>query len=581
MLAFAWIMAAAAMVGVPLLAYILIRYYSDPEESSKVTTLAMVVALSVSLLCLFLIPVDIYTVSSHLDDMGLQQDPAQTEKAGQAVKGMYYVMYGVMLAMAFFFLPLAFFYFEEEEEDQTTGARLWAGMKYTIGFVIVFAILLGVGLVFKEGSFDANGESDQNSSWVHRLKDKFSVGDAIMTFCIAVLSAFGIFGWVLYTAYGMAYLPVALMRSRNSYATVSNSGQDRQSADIRMERDLTQTQERIAFLTARYDGTGDSNSAGSRWGGRASSSKANWSDADRKQLHKLRHQEKRLLRLKEETKKTSVVNRCAQVWNALAPLRISVGVVLLLTSLLVVVSMGLTMGDKLANSKCKSKCGYALDKADVINPIDLMLNEFAKAFPIDLFVFGGLITYIFLCTISGLVALGVRLCVFKLYDVQKRATMANGMVMGVWIVMFTVLLLNMQIVVLSPQYATFGNQFYVTESSPTPHHNTTSSSLATPQMLQQQQQQGGELVRHPCTLQHAFNGTGVANRCVMSQVGQFIHTQQLAMPVFGVVFFWANWAFVAMFLVFLIRAILRPPNEWEYQEMRDKRDADRSLWNDV
>lgn len=76
-------------------------------------------------------------------------------------------------------------------------------------------------------------------------------------------------------------------------------------------------------------------------------------------------------------------------------------------------------------------------------------------------------TFPFLCTSSfdswlwlkELVPHTIR--IIQLYEVKKKSTMPHGLVMGVWLLMFVVLLLNVELLTLAPQYTTFGNQHVV------------------------------------------------------------------------------------------------------------------------
>ena len=63
-----------------------VRHYEDPRERSCLTTTVSAVAISCTLFCVFLIPVDIYTVSSSLDADGNQTHPDLVARTGEAIK---------------------------------------------------------------------------------------------------------------------------------------------------------------------------------------------------------------------------------------------------------------------------------------------------------------------------------------------------------------------------------------------------------------------------------------------------------------------------------------------------------------
>ena len=60
------------------------------------------------------------------------------------VSAAFYIL---LLVFAFFILPFAYFYFEEDEEDTTIAKRSWGALKYTVGFMVVFIVLLTLGSV--------------------------------------------------------------------------------------------------------------------------------------------------------------------------------------------------------------------------------------------------------------------------------------------------------------------------------------------------------------------------------------------------------------------------------------------------
>ncbi len=106
--------------------------------------------------------------------------------------------------------------------------------------------------------------------------------------------------------------------------------------------------------------------------------------------------------------------------------------------------------------------------------------------------------------------------------------MPNAMLMGSWILMFVALALNMEILTFTPQYATFGSQFYMKPDN-----------------------SSGEvvLVRTDCTIDVAGIGENV---CVMSQVARFIQLINIQLPFFGVILFFANLVFLAAYFFTLV-----------------------------
>ncbi len=133
---------------------------------------------------------------------------------------------------------------------------------------------------------------------------------------------------------------------------------------------LASVQEQIKFLKSKYDLTSNE-----------------WSVKDKNEYRKLKSKETELLARQNRLSQSaaaraesgpSVIERCDQCWNALAPLRIVVGVLLLLVGLLVFISLLLTVIDKLKNSECGTGCGYTIDKPHITNPLDQLLLNLGK-----------------------------------------------------------------------------------------------------------------------------------------------------------------------------------------------------------
>jgi len=287
--------------------------------------------------------------------------------------------------------------------------------------------------------------------------------------------------------------------------------------------------------------------------------KQQWNPTDKSEFEQLQKQEQQLLsvqrrRSEVQSHRNACAERMSACWEACGPVRVVVGVLLLLTSILVVLSLTMSCVDKLKNSKCTTSCGYSVDKPSIPNPVDLMLNLFSKVFPVDLFVFGAMSLYIYLCAITGLVALGVGCCYFKMLQVKISRTTPGAMLLGSWVLMFVAVAVNMEILTLSPQYATFGNQFYMKSDNST---GVLSVSKET------------------CTIE----ASSMNSTCVMSQVGKFVHTLNVELPFFGVIFFFANLVFLTTFVLFASYLLLCRRTPDAYKTVRDEA-ADDNFYAD-
>src|ERR1700680_456242 len=113
------IMILCIVAATLLFSWGLMRTYLDKRESTALTSLISASAVSITLLCILLIPVDIYIVSSDLNSDGSQSNPDLTHSSAMALQGVYYALYILLLVFAFILLPFTYFYFEEDSDDSS------------------------------------------------------------------------------------------------------------------------------------------------------------------------------------------------------------------------------------------------------------------------------------------------------------------------------------------------------------------------------------------------------------------------------------------------------------------------------
>lgn len=84
------VLTLAVAVGLSLL---LVRWYVEKSVNTLLTTIACVVALTITLFCVLLVPVDIYVISTGLDDTGRHIDLETVQSTQAAIQGLYYGTY--------------------------------------------------------------------------------------------------------------------------------------------------------------------------------------------------------------------------------------------------------------------------------------------------------------------------------------------------------------------------------------------------------------------------------------------------------------------------------------------------------
>jgi len=226
-----------------------------------------------------------------------------------------------------------------------------------------------------------------------------------------------------------------------------------------------------------------------------------------------------------------------KVWSVMKPFMFIFGILFLLFSIIIWVSILLTNIDKAANSGtfCGSQCGFILAYPKIFNPLDYMLTELSKYFPLDYVALGLIIFYIFFTTLSGIIQIGVRFLWVNLYKIRRGSTPPQGLLLASVILMFSILSLNMELTTLAPRYANWGSQTY---NSP----NSTAGSI-------------------PCSLDAP---PGV---CYMTQIGTIVNRISLRTTFFGIIFFGATWIFIAStFISFFIAAFRAKTSNVEVRE---------------
>jgi len=349
---------------------------------------------------------------------------------------------------------------------------------------------------------------------VNYIMDTSNGGQRSLTFAIACLTILGFGVWITYTAYGLSAFPVGMMKGKRHAAE--------EASDI--QNDLETAREQSRTISSHYM-TGKK-----------------MTDKDQRKLDLLKRQEKVLA--KRNQRLVSQQQGFAKVVNMCKPFSFVFGILFMLISLLIIISLLLTLVDKISNS-CGAPCGFFAKYPKVPNPIDLLLWNLAPYFPMDYIALGSLILYIFFCTLSGIIRIGVRFLWVHLYNIRKRQTPPQGLLMAAIILMLGLLALNMEILTLAPRYSTFGNQVY------------------------------------------AVNGTiaecninADPSQCTMTQIGVFVARIEMGTAFFGNVYYFATWAFVLAFFIGVIVSLVKRKSsnteDDENDEYEDEGDSSSS-----
>ncbi|CAJ1354892.1 unnamed protein product [Effrenium voratum] len=505
MLGFPWLVLGAAMLGLLLLSYIIYHYFVDPEESYLLAMVTVILSLTVGILCTLIIPVDIYVISEG----AITSESLHVIISQDHVRDAYLFLFASLLFIAFFLVPYAYFYGEERgparDFQSLEKSHCWSAMRSTGVFVGFVTVLLIVSLNFRPGhkeSFDGVLQSEERAvRWASDLLDVQHRGLNAISFAIACLTLAGVLGWATYTAYGLAAMPFDWIRGKQSPAE--------QRHDV--ESSIASIREKYRSIQSRYSAREDGSLDLSRM-------KA----ADRKELSRLQREHKSLMqknyRLQELEQRAGAC--IPQLLRCLVPFRLLIGSVMMSLSLLVVLSLLLTLVDRLLHSPCGWACGYTLQERQVYNPADEVYLRLSRVFPVDFVFLGLIVLYIFAATLFGIVALDIRLLCLSVYTLRARKSAPQALLVMCNAMAYILLALCVALLTIAPDYTSFGSQT-----------------------------RSGEAGR--CTLRV----TEDQSRCQVSVIATFFTRIAFSMPVFSIAYFLANWAFILVFAFVFVRGM--------------------------
>lgn len=220
----------------------------------------------------------------------------------------------------------------------------------------------------------------------------FIVGDAAISFCIAVFTCVGTIFWVVYGAYGLGSLPVYILKGNKSLT----------QAKTEVITDLAKIREKYRGIQEKY-----------------ARSHSKISKTDQRSLNNLKRQEKsdpiekslytnRMLDARGKKIDESQIGSLQTIFAWLAPFRVVVGLVCLAFSLIILTSFAITSVDRIQHSTCGFSCGFMIEKPSYVNPLDHVLVWTSKYFPMDYMIFSLFVFYISISCLYGMVKVGIK-----------------------------------------------------------------------------------------------------------------------------------------------------------------------------
>ncbi|KAJ6092009.1 hypothetical protein N7467_003978 [Penicillium canescens] len=540
-----WIVYAVVVVILLAVASVFIYVYQTPRDRSPSVTLTCIISITSLLATVLLLPVDVALVSSTTSSkLGQRKDWATQDVVDRITYSLtiiYYLLYSLDALLCLLVIPFTYFWYEEYDEvatetgEQTVGQRIWGALKYTLSFVAIVVILLLVGFFVPV----SQGKSDMDLDYFRRLLTE-NHGERALTFALGLLMTIGLCLYVLYTSAGLALLPISLIKTAPSISSATLRASTIQQLETNRER-----QRQLE--------------------GRCAGDPELLSSKDRRELDTLTREERTLSRrqrLAEESqgeRRSWLMKVWYKVGAILRPFKLLGGILLLFVVFITWVSMLLTSIDKAKNSICKHRCGYILARVNIFNPVNWALVQSAKVFPIDYAIFTVLVLLFFCSSVVGIAVVGIRFLWIRIFQIRNGHTSPQALLLATAMLMLIILALNYSIsMVVAPQYATFGPQTFCDRAP--------GLFLGKPDCSDSK-----ELIK-PCS--ELAKNPAAQQVCTPSVVSTFLNRVTLNYPFFGVVFFWAQFLFLGLYLIVFVTSLLRTPKLDERQLDEDAEEAE-------
>lgn len=527
-----WVTYAVAVAFCLLAAIITAFTWQTPRDRSAIVSTVAIVSLTALLATVLLLPVDIALVSATgAPALGAKKGwatPARVADMLLTLEVVYYALYSLDALLCLVVIPFAYFWYEEydeiefEEEGRTWRSRFWAAAKYTLFFVALVVVLFLLGF-FVPAAGDAS-RAHWDLDYFKKLVAQ-NHGEKALTFALGLLVTLGTLLYVVYTGAGLALMPISFIKSAPSISAPQLSATTASQ--------LEQNRERQRQLEMRNAGREEG-----------------MSRKDRRELDALVREEQTLVR-RERLAAEALGEGRSRVYQAwlkvcalLRPVKMLGGILLLALSLLIWASMLVTGIDKAKNSVCKQRCGYILGHIHLFQPMNWIFVKAARVFPVDYIMMALLVLFLFSSSISGIAIVGIRFLWIRIFQIRRGRTAPQALLIATVMMALAILAINYAVAMLiAPQYSIYGTQTFCANEPAHPGEQPVCEPYS-------------DRIR-PCS--EALESKHAQDVCTPSAMSTFLNRITITWPFFGIVDFWAQFAFLGVFLIVLVTALFHTP----------------------
>ncbi|KAG8199265.1 hypothetical protein JTE90_003688 [Oedothorax gibbosus] len=505
--AYGWVPFVVAILLSLLFSSLYVRHFwNRGERRDGYSACISMIGISIALLSASLLPVDVFLVSFMKNDDGSFKEWASNstrQTIEDSVTYAYYSLYGIIFFYTFFVLPLTYFSYEERDDDYGNSVNVFpTALMYTLIFLLLVTGLLVAGafIPYQVTPPQNSTEWDKIEFMIRELYQ--NRGKDAISFVVNVLTIYGMLNTLLYTSVGLASFPITMIKGFLSLRE-EESNLSKSQSTIQAKINNLRNKQVIKSLTSREIAQ----------------------LADLEEEESLVSKRSSLL----ESQKRSLSHRCNCVLRIVNVLLGCLGIVF---SLVFFVSLLISNIDKLMNS-LGYKMGYVLKENVLPNPLDYIMVEAQRVFPLDYVLFFSIILFLLICTVSGIRYLGICCLFVPMYKIRPGRTPPQGLIMLSFILMFAVLAFNILVFSAVPTYFTFGSQYYC--KPPNATDLVTNSTCD----------------RTHCTLDAS------SDDCVMTRGAAFVLSFAFKAWVFAASYYWLTWGFLVQFVVSFIFILIR------------------------
>lgn len=504
-----WIPIVISIVAAGAVSWLYVLYYRHRETARLgVVNLCVTLCLGVMILTAALTPVDIYTVGSLKTADGQFEPWALNGSTVDALLHRtsisYYVLYTIVFLMAYVALPFAYFYsrnsasrMEDDEEPVSVRRRLCVSLGYAVGSSLLLITVGSCCLLLP-----AWHESLSASSHLPHFDDPHQSGiwRDLVSILLYFTASIGSLTMISNTGFGLSLLPMLLF--------VGIETPEERLHSLRAQRATLQTVICSVRDQVNY------------------STFPSWHSS---QLERLQREDEQLQ--EEEIQVVSSLRSCCYRMLALTrPLQILLGVLVSTIGCLFFFSLLLTNIDKAVYSDGRST-GFALTSRRLPNPLDWLLVELSRLYPLDLLLYVALVVVLVVATLAAVHHMGLGFCCRRLYDVARGSVSSTALILLSQSLVFVLVALQVFLLAVAPHYTMFGSQHYRVRSI------VASNAPLLIQLL-------------PCTCD------APPDQCVLSRLSSLLLSFTYRAVDFGTIFYYCTWLFLISVVAGFIGTVL-------------------------